>query len=418
MNEYDTNGIDPTLEACCQQEVRIFPYHTNLPAMTLSLSHTHTTCDLFCLSREQMEQNRRQTAITTTLRRFDRIALAERRRRHVISNLTFGDGCQCCYDAEKDGGEYYALEELRKKLERGQQAEVEEPSEKECKEDDSQSDSDSEFDYLLDEDLPDDKDNSNDVINGPDSNLYMVQNTYQQDRILELQLDILINESALQHGFGTHRQFHPLRILHAAGLGLESLSRSRAATITPAVVLHLFDAESDLSASLDMCLEGLTTTYRGTKFMRSEGKATLWMNRDLVSKELPSLNVDRDIPALVAIRDGVVISTCPKLSALGSERDGTIEPRAVEDWLDNARVLLRNVPIEFEDFCRIRPEEDALLENMRRERSRMQAVKEEDFYCCGVKGCRKSFFHEHVGIQNDAQSGLVINPDDILEAKG
>ena len=85
--------------------------------------------------------------------------------------------------------------------------------------------------------------------------------------------------------------------------------------------------------------------------------------------------------------------------------------------MDNARVLLRSVPIEFEDFCRIRPEEDALLENMRRERKQMQRIKEQDIYCCGVQGCQKAFYHEHVGVQNKAQSGLVVNPDDILGVK-
>ena len=98
-----------------------------------------------------------------------------------------------------------------------------------------------------------------------------------------------MNESALQHGFGAHRQFHPLRVLHAAGLGMDSVQRSRAASVPPAVVLHLFDAESDMSASLDICLEHMTEEYRGTKFIRGEGKAALWMNRELASKCFPSI---------------------------------------------------------------------------------------------------------------------------------
>ena len=55
---------------------------------------------------------------------------------------------------------------------------------------------------------------------------------------------------------------------------------------------------------------------------------------------------------------------------------------------------------------------------MRREPKVMQKMPDEqDIYCCGVQGCRKSFFHEHVGVRNEAQSGLVINPDDILGLK-
>ena len=39
--------------------------------------------------------------------------MAERRRRHVLDGLSWGDGCRCCYDPAIDGGEYVALVEAR-----------------------------------------------------------------------------------------------------------------------------------------------------------------------------------------------------------------------------------------------------------------------------------------------------------------
>ena len=281
---------------------------------------------------------------------------------------------------------------------------------------DSDSDDDSEFDYLLDDDLPtssgnnigndNDNDNNNDNHNGNDMSTYQ---SFQQERMEELQVNALIYESALHHGFGAHRQISAQRVLHCAGMGMGGIKRNRAAAIPPAAVVHLYK-DNDMCASLDICLEELSQTYRGTKYVRADGRDTLSMNAALVKETLPmsKLSTDSGIPALLAVRDGVVVAVCPNLSALGNERDGTIEPRAVEHWLDNARVLLLNVPLEFEDYCRVRPEEDALLENMMREKAKLDEMKlKEMIYNCGVSGCCKTFRHEHVGVQNEMQSGLL-----------
>jgi hypothetical protein len=271
----------------------------------------------------------------------------------------------------------------------------------------SDSDDDSEFDYLLDEDLPDPS------AYGTDADPYANANStfllYQEERMEELQLNALIHESALQHGFGTHRQIHPQRVLHGAGLGMGGIRGNRAAAIPPAAVIHLYK-ESMMCASLDLCLEDLSINYRGTKFLRADGRSALIMNASIVKEVLPKLSVESGVPALIAVRDGVVVAVCPNLSALGDERDGKIEPRAVEHWLYNARVLLSDVPLEFEDYCRIRPEEDALLENMMREKAKLEEMATKGMiYNCGVPGCNKTFRHEHVGVKNDEQSGLLVS---------
>jgi hypothetical protein len=320
---------------------------------------------------------------------------------HVINNLTFGAGCRCCYDPNQDGGEYQKLIDLRAKLYQttsdnqdmnGEEQNGNDTNNEPYREGEENSDSDDEFDFLLDE--------------PPPTSLH----SFQQDRIEEIQLNALIYESAFQHGFGAHRQFHPARVLHAAGLGMGGIRGNRAAAIPPAAVVHLVDAESDLSASLDLCLEKLGETYKGTKYVRAPGRLALSLNEALAKEVLPKISKESGIPALVAVRDGVVVAVCPNLSALGDKRSGIIEPRAVEHWLDNARVLLRDVPLEFEDFCRIRPEEDALLENMMREKAQLDEVKDMIFDC-GVNGCNKTFHHEHVGIKNEQQNGLVVSQD-------
>jgi hypothetical protein len=368
MDKEYKGSIDPTLDSCCQREI---------------------------------ESNRKISALQSTLRRHDRIALAERRRRNVIPNLSFGEGCRCCYDPESDGGEYGALMELReanlteKIITNADETNDYIPStQKEDDKESNYSDDDSEFDFLLDETIPG-------------------QNELEQERLQELQLCAMIRDSARQHGFGAHRQFHPARLLHAAGLGMGGIRGNRAAAIPPAVVVHLYDPDSVLCASLDLYLEEIAEhIYKGTKFMRSNGRSTLAMNANLVKESLPKLNSDTGIPALIAVKDGVVVSFCP-ISSLGSEREGRIEEHAVEQWLDNAGVLLRDVPLEFEDYCRVRPEEDALIENMMREKARLDEMKHEEIYNCGVPGCQKTFYHEHVGVANEVQSGLLVDKDTV-----
>jgi hypothetical protein len=363
-NEYK-GSIDPTLDSCCQREI---------------------------------ENNRKMSALESTLRRHDRIALAERRRRNVIPNFSFGEGCRCCYDPESDGGEYVALIEVREAKQsekaKDETSDLIHSTQNEDDKESDDSDDDSEFDFLLDEHIPG-------------------QNELEQERLQELQLSVMIRDSARQHGFGVHRQFHPARLLHAAGLGMGGIRGNRAAAVPPAAVVHLYDPDSVMCANLDLYLEEIAEhTYKGTKFMRSNGRSTLAMNADLAKESLPKLSPDTGIPSLIAVKDGVVVSFCP-VSSLGSEREGRIEEHAVEQWLDNAGVLLRDVPLEFEDFCRLRPEEDALIENMMREKARLQETNPEEIYNCGVPGCQKTFYHEHVGVANEVQSGLLVDQDTV-----
>lgn len=341
-----------------------------------------------------MESNRHRSAVESTLRRHDVTLLAERRRRHLIPNLPWGDGCRCCYDPNSDGGEYRALIELRENIEKEKEEQGEEddddPEEKDSREADEDSDDD-EFDYLLDEDLP-----------GEEGGFLAEM---EDRRRAELELDMLHREAALQHGYGAHRQIHPVRILRAAGLGASPRSHNPP---PPGVVLHLFDADSAVSASLDIYLEELAEKTRGTKFLRASGRSVLLMDADFAKQVLPSLSPDSDLPALVAIRDGNVVAVCPRLQGLSDEEQ--IDKSSVNDWLDHAGVLIeQHLPMD--EVCGIRPEEMALYDFMP---DNEKKPPEEPRYDCGNPMCHKSFPHDHVGMKNELQGGLVVQEEEVV----
>jgi hypothetical protein len=50
----------------------------------------------------------------------------------LVSNITWGDGCRCCYDPNSNGGEYRALIEAREILNKEKEDEKEEPEEEEA----------------------------------------------------------------------------------------------------------------------------------------------------------------------------------------------------------------------------------------------------------------------------------------------
>jgi hypothetical protein len=360
LDPYHLDGIDPTLESCCQREI---------------------------------ESNRRYNALTSTLHRHDVTILAERRRRHVLHDLKFGSGCRCSYDPNADGGEYRALMELRSETpnasfsDRCHENKDQTDSQGQFSrndEEESQKESDDEFDYLLDEDLP-------------------MDNDAEERRRAELEMIFLTMEVALCHGYGTHRQMHPDRVLKAAGL---DMVRNPPA----AVVLHLFDPDSRKSASLDLFLESLALECKGTKFLRSGGRSTLLLNANSVAKGLSHLdpNDDNQFPVLLAIRHGDIVATSSRLE--GFFDNDTLIPNAIRQWLDNAHVLITSLP-PFDVMCRIRPEEDALLDNMRI--GSVRPAEESNRYDCGVLNCSKPFFHEHVGISTKAQDGLLISEETV-----
>jgi hypothetical protein len=131
------------------------------------------------------------------------------------------------------------------------------------------------------------------------------------------------------------------------------------------------------------------------------------MDAELAGKVLPAFRPDSDMPALIAVRDGVVVNACPKLQGL-TDSSGEIVESAVFEWLERSGVILQQAPI-LEAICRIRPEEEALMDYLMTSRP-----APEERFDCGLADCNKSFPHEHVGLQNEVQQGLVVSEKEIV----
>lgn len=379
---------------------------------------------------------------------------------NLLPNVNFdGDGCRCCYDPNGDGGEYELLARARGDRDVGAAADgrrdedgdarravfgaeddegEDHRAEKRRDETDSTDDTDdddddSEFDYLLDEeeDGPADgggRGDADDARGGP-----------MARRRAELEDSARRREAARCHGYGVHRQMAPARAFAAAGYrGVLSSRRDDARPPPRGSVLHLYDPGSLLSASLDLCLEGVSSRHPGTKFVRGHGIASIphaaaaggggggggddgWRRADL--------------PILLALRDGEVVAWSSGLRDFrdddGGGAGGGVISDAVENWLDMAGALIDEVPHP-DLLCGIRPEEEALLDDMRRligtnavgrgRTTRVGGDDDEDDhrdhhrYDCGVAGCDKSFYHEHVGIRTEAQDGLLVSESQVASS--
>ena len=406
----------------------------------------------------QIEANRKQDTVEKALRAHDRVARAENQRQlrkgdatsvggynadyhshNLVRGMTFGDGCRCCYDPNGDGGEYELL--TKAKQARADAAAdtnyhaLDNPIEEDEKEfrtsddDDNSSDSDDEFDYLLDE------------VASPAGDAASSLGDYahlQSLRRAELEQQAEHLEVARQHGYGVHRQMHAQRCFAAVGCGV---APSQDRFLPRCACLHLYDAHSPLSVSLDLCLEDMAARYPGTKFARGLGTACLLFANDGGS----GIESDRAewkkkgngcLPMILALREGRVVSHSSGLRDL--QYAGEVEPRAVEQWLDRAGVLLTTPPPR-DLLCKIPPEVEMLVQSMRKmsgpgsrsndgggfggmmnlmkgasgQKQGQEDIEEEDRYDCGVSGCSKSFYHEHVGVANEVHGGLLVSESQV-----
>lgn len=416
----DRNGsawLDPTLDACCQRD---------------------------------MEDRAKFGAMQRTLQRFDVVAERERRRKHLVQLSSSSSssssaphahgavGCRCLYDPQVDGGEYPALTQLRAVLLAKQQqqqqqqqahdgtfqsnniinAEDEKKSTAERSRDENDEEEEDEFDYLLDDDdIPGQEGSSNGALLA-----------WQETRMMEMEAMILKQEVEEFHGYGKHRQFHPRRIASVVGLmggsGTPGLPhRADTTPPPPMVVLHLYDSESMASAWLDVYLEEFAAQSRGTLFVRSHGRGTLFQPDAAAPLQAQAIKDHTDLPALVLIKQGVVETACTNLRGLlidSPEQDDKdnhylqpdVDRDALESWLFRTGALDRRTPPAYETLCRMRPEEEALMDSTLR--AVQQNKAQEAFYDCGLPGCQKAFAHEHVGITTSQQDGLVVSADTVL----
>jgi hypothetical protein len=463
----DFSHIDPTLDSCCRRDAE-----DSLKAQT---------------KRGVLQQNDRVAAYERTRRGQDPIHNAssiqqqqqQQRNPHLVSvplgssSLRFFDGCRCSYDPSRDGGtDYLALAELRQQ--QGSNSDKDHGSAAGVGHHEIDSDSDDDLEAFMegfggggagsvtkrtsdDGDVDDDIDDDDPLLQMDDGPV----SEWERQRKQQLMQQLQSLEAARQHGYGGHRPMHPTRVLKVAGLTAPNRNNAKNAApsrIPPAsVVVHLYDPDSLASASLDLYLEqALAPQYPGTMFLRSAGRVTSAVERDLltqlanqpanshVGRSLMQLINDPEdsFPALLVVRSGQVINV-----ACGFHRPsqhwvdpttGKIVPPAVEEWLDrssagngDASVLCRQPPA-LSEICHLRPEELALLDYLRTcnndggraQHEFLTAVEcssragvgkgedgyEDSVYDCGMPGCRKTYHHQHVGI-GDVSAGNDINPN-------
>jgi len=87
-----------------------------------------------------------------------------------------------------------------------------------------------------------------------------------------------------------------------------------------------------------------------------------------------------------------------------------VDRSALEAWLFRTGALDQRTPPPFETLCRMRPEEEALMDSLRAPAQQVQ----ESYYDCGLPGCQKTFAHEHVGVATEQQAGMVVSADKVL----
>uniref|UniRef100_A0A7S1BYH2 Phosducin thioredoxin-like domain-containing protein n=1 Tax=Corethron hystrix TaxID=216773 RepID=A0A7S1BYH2_9STRA len=382
--------IDPTLQSCCARDLK---------------------------------EAQAADAIESTLREYDRVAAAEREARRLrnLASMPSGQACRCCYDVDKDGGEYWELMQWRKNRDAELKTDDVEDfdggalssdaprnfrgKDEEVDEEESDDESDDEFDYLLDEE-----------IDGLNSEL-------ESARRSELLKSAHFATVRSDHGYGIHRQIGPSRAVANA--------RSCRAS-----VLHLFDPTDPRCPTLDLILEDIAPKYTGTRFVR--GDATDRAAAASIARIGRGPKDDADVgpthfPALVAFIQGNAVASMKNLEDLGRRSGGDIQMHEVENWLYRTGALQDgNIP-EGEYYpegdlkawntlrrdiipvCSIRIEEDALFSSGlidKRQgsgyRSGRAGRNDEDAYECGVAGCVKHFAHQHVGVTTEGNSGLVL----------
>jgi hypothetical protein len=399
------------------------------------------------------------------------------------------DGCRCSYDPTKDGGaDYPALAELRNTRQeqpssndksRGEDADADRHGGDGGDSDDDELEAFMEgFGAAGTKEPRDDRgvsgDNDNDSDDEDDDLLLMNDgpvSEWERQRKQQLMQQLQSLEAAKQHGYGGHRPMHPTRVLKVAGISTNKATAATSRIPPVSVVVHLYDPDSLASASLDLYFEHtLAVHYPGTMFLRSDGRITTKVERDLLAQQatqstssnshvsrslMQLLNDPEDaFPALLVVRSGHVIH-----AACGFHRPamqwidpttGRIVPSAVEEWLERSSAgngddsILRRSPPTVAEICHLRPEELALLDYLRTSNSDnddrrarnefLSALEcnsrangdEIDYYDCGLPGCRKPYHHQHVGStggngeSNDENSNLASGglPSALLDDAG
>jgi hypothetical protein len=354
LGEISRVPLDPTLDSCCQREI---------------------------------EQESARTVALNAVRSKDKIF--ERQRMMELENRKLR--CGCCFVERVEGEDYPVLAGLRSikfaSMVAGEAAAFEDaPVDGHGRvgeeEDSEEEDSDSEF---LD-DLPSSFTSS------------IAENA-------------LKNELLRAHGFG-----FPLSL---AVTSLPTALDPLVAGEHVPTVLHLYDPTLADCAHLDLYLEGVASDYVGTRWFRADGTKLFDNPYPEMARLRASLKLESrgDLPALVAVRGGVLVNVSKGLQALGKlNRAANLSPNfpsepcltlsAVQPWLDSCGVLSSAQAVDVARLCKASTE---IREMSERAREDEEDGEVEERFDCGMSGCCKTFVHQHIGAgEVEGQGGQLL----------
>jgi hypothetical protein len=125
------------------------------------------------------------------------------------------------------------------------------------------------------------------------------------------------------------------------------------------------------------------------------------------------------LPALVAVRRGRVVNAIAGYHRSWCDpATGALVRTEAERWLDRSGVLVREPPPLEDELCHLRPEERALLDATFSSSASAAAAGrgrggagDGPFYDCGLEGCRKTYPHQHVGMDENAPRFALDEPE-------
>jgi hypothetical protein len=150
------------------------------------------------------------------------------------------------------------------------------------------------------------------------------------------------------------------------------------------MVCHLYHPESDLCAALDLSLERLAARHPGTRWVRGERRACGEVLTRL------RLEVPEDVDALLLLfRDGCLVDYTRGVARFG--RGDEVYEDVLEQWLGHAHVLESQAPP-------VKHARELYGHGAGEQGGRPAEEGEEEYYDCGKDGCRRTFYHTHVGV--------------------
>ncbi|KAG5190013.1 hypothetical protein JKP88DRAFT_17749 [Tribonema minus] len=316
-----------------------------------------------CCQKEAIA-NRKMGKLMDALRKEDRVAKAEQRRKVIAGSLA-------PHELPSLDDDYPALVQAR--LQAAEKAPPEATAstapQRGPASDSGDSDSDSDYDHLLDE-----------LELEPEGlRLRQAHMEAAAQQLKEMQ-------QRAAYGYGQHQAVHEADLPHI----VQRL---------PRVIVHFYCADSAACAALDLLLERAAQEWPGTRFVRARAPPGGPLADRLGLRHARG-------GALLAFKDGASVAQATDFRQFGGP--DSVDPGAVHQWLQHSGALERT-PLPLDAL-------NAAMggQSLADEEAYSSGGEEEGGgarYDCGRSGCNKPFAHQHVGANGGgAAPGALVAP--------